>query len=50
MSKLLLIEIVGLLILVVGIALVSLPAALIVFGVAMIAACEVRGGTDGGAR
>lgn len=48
MSKLLAIEIVALLVVVAGIALVSLPAALVVLGVAVIAACEVRGGRDDG--
>lgn len=43
MSKLLLIEVLGLLLAVVGIALWSVPAALIVAGVAVVAACEVRG-------
>jgi hypothetical protein len=47
MSKLLVLEIIGLLILVVGIAMLSVPVALMVLGVAVVAACEVRGGEDG---
>lgn len=48
MSKLLVLEVIGLLILVAGIALLSVPVALIVAGVAVIGACEVRGGRDDG--
>jgi hypothetical protein len=44
MSKLLLIETGGLLILVAGIAMLSVALAAIVLGAAVIAACEIRGG------
>jgi hypothetical protein len=47
MSKLLVLEIIGLLILVLGIAMLSVPVALMVLGVAVVAACEVRGGEVG---
>jgi hypothetical protein len=47
MSKLLMLEIIGLLILVLGIAMLSVPVALMVLGVAVVAACEVRGGEGG---
>jgi hypothetical protein len=46
MSKLLLVEIIGLLLVVAGVALVSIPVAFIIAGLGVIVACEVRGGGD----
>jgi uncharacterized membrane-anchored protein YitT (DUF2179 family) len=43
MSKLLLAELVGGILVVAGISLFSIPVALITAGVGVIAACEVRG-------
>lgn len=46
MDRLLLVECLALLVAVLGIAMLSIPVALIVFGVCVIVACEARAGDD----
>lgn len=48
MSRLLLVELLALIVVCVGIAMLSIPVALVVAGVSVIAACEVRDRDGGG--